>query len=348
MWHRAASGTVALRAAPPAGWPAVTVADTRGILRREAITPVLAREIREALAGGHRVFLAVSRRTSALACDECGGVVRCEGCGIALSYSRAAATLVCRLCAMTRPLPDICPDCRGHRLSPFGWGAERVEPAGRGRSPRAPAPPHDPEATRGARAEAQRAAAAGADIVIGTRGALRYFGPRALGLAGFVSPDQLLRLPDFRAAEQTLGFLWAAAERVRPDGRMVIQSQNPGHYAFAALIGHDLTSFYARELEFRRELGYPPFRRLAVIAVRGKTGDESERVAGEVVAALRDASGLVAYPPPAGARGRARQVVVKGDRDLPARLGEALGAWPPASRTRGIMDVEVDPIQWPS
>jgi primosomal protein N' (replication factor Y) len=201
---------------------------------------------------------------------------------------------------------------------------------------------------RGARAEAQRLAAAAADIVIGTRGALRLFGPAALGLAAFVSPDQLLRLPDFRAGEHTLAFLWAAAERVRPDGRMVIQSQNPSHYAFAALIGQDLASFYERELTFRRELGYPPFRRLAIITARARTGEESRELAGEIVAALGGAPSVTVYPPQPGARGRARQVVVKGERDLPAILKSALGAWPPSSRTRGIMTVEVDPVQWPS
>ena len=54
--------------------------------------------------------------------------------------------------------------------------------------------------------------------MIGTRGALRLFGPASLGLAAFVAPDQLLRAPDFRAAEHTLGLVWAAAERVGADG----------------------------------------------------------------------------------------------------------------------------------
>jgi len=350
MWHETLCGSLALDSAPAAaGWPGVTVADTRGILRREALTPALARQIRETLASGRRAFLAVSRRTSALACDECGEVVRCDGCGIPLAYARASATLACRLCGSTRPLPDICPDCRGHRLSPFGWGAERVEHAVRRRFPRARVARYDPEATRGARAETQRAAAAAADVVIGTRGALRLFGPASLGLAGFVSPDQFLRAPDFRAAEQTLAFLWAAAERVGSDGCMVIQSQNPAHYAFAALTEQNLAPFYERELAFRRELGYPPFRRLAVITVRGQTGEESDRVAGAVVAALGPARRLTVYPPPSGARGRSRQIVAKGERDLPALVRDALGAAAPASsRARGIIDVEVDPVQWPS
>src|SRR5436190_21186000 len=231
-------------AAPQRGpWRAVSVAGTRGILRREPLTPPLARAIRETLAAKRRVFLAISRLTSSLACDECGTVVGCEECRLALAYSRAGATLACRLCGRTRPLPDTCPSCRGRRRSPFGWGAERVEHAVRRRFPDARIARYDPEATRGARAGVQREAAAAADVVVGTRGALRLFGPASLGLAGFVSPDQLLGLPDFRATERAFGVLWAAAERVGPDGQLIVQSQNPGHYALDAVSRQDLTAF---------------------------------------------------------------------------------------------------------
>jgi len=128
-------------------------------------------------------------------------------CAIALAYTRAAARLVCRLCATSQPLPETCAVCQGRRLSPFGWGAERVEHAVRRRFPDARIARWDPDAVRGARAEAQRAAAAAADVVIGTRGALRSSagGARA---GAFVAPDQLLRAPDFRAGERTLAFAW--------------------------------------------------------------------------------------------------------------------------------------------
>lgn len=349
MWHRVEVDAVTLSAVPSSAWPSVAIGDTRGILRREALTPLLAREIRQTLAAGRRVFLGISRLASALACDECGIVVRCERCGIALAYSRTAATLVCRLCSASAPLPNRCPACHGHRLSPFGWGAERVEHAVRRRFAKARVARYDPT-TRGARAEAQRAAAAAADVVIGTRGALRLFGPTSLGLAAFVSPDQLLRLPDFRAGEQTFALMWAAAERVQTNGRVIIQSQNPSHYVFDAVTRGDLACFYRHELEFRRELGYPPFRRLAVITVRGRTGEDSQSLANRLVTALSGASSLTVYPPPAsGGRARTRQVVVKGGQDLPGLLRAALGDFlPPAARARGIMDVEVDPVEWPS
>jgi primosomal protein N' (replication factor Y) len=183
-WWRAESGLIDMPAREPGPWPAVSIADTRGILRREPLTPPLARAIRETLAARRRVFLVISRLTSSLACDECGAVVRCGACAIAFAYSRAAARLVCRLCGASQPLPETCAACQGRRLTPFGWGAERVEHAG--------APPFP--TTRiarlgpGSRARRSRRGAAGgapaADVVIGTRGALPSLSaPPSLGLA---------------------------------------------------------------------------------------------------------------------------------------------------------------------
>lgn len=346
-WWRAESGLIDMPAREPGPWPAVSIADTRGILRREPLTPPLSRAIRETLAAKRRVFLVVSRLTSSLACDECGTVVRCAACAIAFAYSRAAARLVCRLCGTSQPLPDTCAACHGRRLTPFGWGAERVEHAVRRRFADARIARWDPEAARGARGEAQRAAAAAADVVIGTRGALRLFGPAALGLAAFVAPDQLLRAPDFRAGERTLALAWAAAERVAADGALIIQSQNPGHYAFEAVARQNLNEFYRPELKFRAELGYPPFRRLAVVTTRGADSAGTRRLAEAVGDALRGAKGLTVYPPVPDRSDRARRIVAKGDANLPRRLDEALREFKSPTAGRGMIDVEVDPVEWP-
>src|SRR5437867_291840 len=347
VWRRAEAGLVDMAAPPLGPWPLVRLADPRGILRRAPLTPPLARAIRETLAARRRVFLAVSRLTSSLACDECGTVVRCAQCAIALAYPRAAARLVCRLCATSQPLPDTCTVCHGRRLSPFGWGAERVEHAVRRRFPDARIARWDPDAARGARGEAQRAAAAAADVVIGTRGALRLFGPGALGLAAFVTPDQLLRAPDFRAGERTLALAWAAAERVAADGALIIQSQNPGHYAFEAVARQNFAEFYRQELKFRAELGYPPFRRLAVVTARARQSAETRGLAEAVGAALRGRTGLTVYPPVADRRDRDQRIVIKGGADLPRLLDEALREFKtPRAGSRGIIDVEVDPVEW--
>jgi primosomal protein N' (replication factor Y) len=332
-----------------APWPLLQLADTRGILRREPLTPTLARALRETLAAGRRALLVVSRLTSALACDECGGILRCPECALAFGYARAARALTCRVCGRTEPLPETCPICRGRRLSPFGWGSERVEHAVRRRFPNARVARYEPDRTRGARATAQRHAASEADVVIGTRGALRLFGPAALGLAGFVTPDQQLRLPDFRASERLFSALWAAAERIAPGGSLVVQSQNPEHYVFEACAGQDLDLFYRRELSFRGELGYPPFRRLAIVTLTAPEGSVMRRLADEIAGVLGGIKGLTVYPPAPDRRDRARRIVVKGHADLAIVLAQALAEFRGSRpKSRGIMDIEVDPVEWPS
>jgi primosomal protein N' (replication factor Y) len=326
----------------------VSIADTRGIARREALTPALVRAIRETLAGGRRVFLGVSRLASALGCNECGAIVKCEQCAIALAYSPAGRTLACRLCSRARPLPETCAGCHGRRLAPFGWGAERVEHAVRRHFARARIARYDPEA-RGRRAGSQREAATAAEIVVGTRGALKLFGPGSLGMAGFVSPDQLLGFPDFRAAERVFALLWAAAERVRPDGSLIVQSQNPTHYALEAVARQDLATFYRPELRFRAELGYPPFRRLALITARGPDSATARTAAEAAATALGRVSALTVYPPTADRRGRVWRLVVKGDHELPGQLQAAIAPGPSnGPKSRGIIDIEVDPVEWPS
>ena len=344
MWWRADSGRARLEPADAEGWPGVSIADTRGMLRTEPLTPALTRAAGDALARGLRVCLLVSRLTSTLACDDCGGVPRCRDCGIALAFSRVDKTLACRQCGRRDPAPDTCPTCGGRRLSPFGWGADRVEHAVRRRFPRARVARYDPDAMRGARLAKQRREAADAGVVIGTRGALRLFGAGSLGLAGFVTPDQLLRLADFRASERLFALLWAAAERVRPDGQLVIQSQNPDHYALRAVKAHDRAEFYRHELRFRAELGYPPFRRLGRITLRARAAPAARELAEACRRRLADAK-VTVYPPTEERRGLAWRLIVKGQADLPALVAAALEERPGAARRgRGMIEVEMDPV----
>jgi primosomal protein N' (replication factor Y) len=95
----------------------------------------------------------------------------------------------------------------------------------------------------------------------------------AVTLVGVVSADVSLHLPDYRAAERTFQLLTQVAGRAgragsadgaKPDlGRVIIQTYTPEHYAIVAAAQHDYESFFAQEIELRRSLGYPPFRRLA-------------------------------------------------------------------------------------
>ncbi len=343
-WWRADDGQLQRLPDGPSPWPRVSVVDVRGTLRAQPLSPLLRGAMKETLAANGRILLLVTRIGSAMACNECGFLVRCPECGIAMAFSRSRRELACRLCRRADPAPDTCPHCRGRQLAPFGWGTERVEQAVRAEFRRYRIVRDDAESGRG---RARAAHDSGAQVVVGTRAALKAFLPRGPSLIGFISPDPLLRLPDFRAGERAFSLLWAAAEKVA-GGKLVIQTHHPTHYAVRAVADQDPTGFYKHELGFRAELEYPPFRRLCLLTIRSRTEGVAKRLAQELEQELRALRGLTVYPPaPLGRSPRAPrwQIVLKGGDDLPSRLSPLLAPSRERRRDgRGIIEVEMDPV----
>src|SRR5262245_2955212 len=312
-WHRVETGAVLRVGADSPAWPEIVAADTRGILRNHPLTLPLTRAIEDMSRAGRGVRLVVSRSAAAIGCNDCGTVLRCADCGIALAVRRDRRSLACRFCARVEDLPERCPSCGGHKLQPFGWDPERVEASVRRRFPRL--------TVSRTNADAQ--------VVVGTPALLRGMRPRPWGAIGFVWLDGLLRVPDFRAGERVFQILWTAAETIHPDGRLIVQTLHPDHYAVAAVRTRSREAFYRLELELRGELGYPPFRRLCQVAARGKTPAAARALIEEAAEALRALPGLTVYPPLAlGAAGAAvatrMRFLIKGPADLPGRIAPAL------------------------
>jgi primosomal protein N' (replication factor Y) len=199
-------------------------------------------------------------------------------------------------------------------------------------------------APRGARLVRQRDEAARADVVIGTRGALRLFPAGSLGMAGFVALDQIFRVPDFRAGERAFALMWAAAERIAPSGELVIQSQNADHYAIRAVTRQDLAEFYKPELQFRAELGYPPFRRLCRLTIRAPS-ERAARNLAEACARQLESPGLTVYPPTVERRVTAWRIIVKGPAGLPTEVSRVLAELGQTPRgRRDMIEAEMDPV----
>jgi len=65
-----------------------------------------------------------------------------------------------------------------------------------------------------------------------------------------------------------------------------MQTFMPEHYAIQAASKHDVNSFYEQELNYRKQLGYPPYARLARLEYRHadsvKAEEESQKTAGRL------------------------------------------------------------------
>ena len=180
-------------------------------------------------------------------------------------------------------------------------------------------------------------------------------------LVGVVSADAGLSFPDFRSAERTFQLLTQVSGRAgrgQVAGRVVIQSFYPDHYALQFARRQDYCEFHRREIEFRRLLGYPPFRRLVQILISAGTAEKGlrigEKVAEEVksTAIRHGAKSRVQVLGPAAAplerlRGRYRfQVLLKAEpgEHLSSILQEAFTNLGKRKVPLKSIHVDVDPL----
>lgn len=256
--------------------PGVSVVDMRRETSRggrPVLSAFLVERMKEHLSRGEQVVLFQNRRgySTFLLCRECGHVVKCPSCSVTLTLHKAPRGLFCHHCGHRAPVPDRCPRCKGLQMREYGAGTEKVEEAVARLFPDRSSARLDLDAARklsscreilGAFAEGRTA------ILVGTQMVAKGHDVKGVGLVGVVSADSSLHLPDFRAAERTFQLLSQVAGRAgRGDaiGEVVIQTYNPEHYSIRCAASHDFESFYQRELEVRRELGYPPFSLLVKV-----------------------------------------------------------------------------------
>lgn len=104
-----------------------------------------------------------------------------------------------------------------------------------------------------------------------------------------MSADSLLNIPAYWAGERTFQLLTQAAGRAgRGDipGRVIMQTYAPDHYVIQCAARQDYRAFYDQEVQFRKELGYPPFQEMAKILVQDESEEQVWRKANDVAAAL--------------------------------------------------------------
>jgi primosomal protein N' (replication factor Y) len=135
-----------------------------------------------------------------------------------------------------------------------------------------------------------------ADVLVGTQMIAKGLDLPMVSVVGVVAADTGLHLPDFRAGERTFQLLTQVAGRAgrRSAGaRVILQTYTPDHYALLAAQEHDYGAFYAQEIAFRRQTGYPPFSRLVRFVYASGSDERSRRAAEELAETIRHlAAGL--------------------------------------------------------
>ena len=187
-----------------------------------------------------------------------------------MPYDRETRTIACRICGYAAPAPSVCPRCGGVALRWIGAGTERVEEIARHLFPALAIGRLDRETEKQFARVAAEFMTGRTRLLVGTQLLLRARRIRPT-LIGVVDADLPLFLPDFRAGERALQQLRALASLASdsPGAEAVVQTRAPDHPVIAALLRGTDEQVYARELEVRREFGYPPYAVLAALLAVG-------------------------------------------------------------------------------
>ena len=265
--------------------PEVYTVDMREELKhgnRSIISDRLKEMIEDRLQKRQQIMLFLNRRGYAgfVSCRECGYVVKCPHCDVALSAHKNGK-LVCHYCGYERPSMPSCPECGSHYIGGFRAGTQQIEELVKKMFPTARVLRMDMDTTKKKDSHEKILSAFAseeADILIGTQMIVKGHDFPQVTLVGILAADMSLYSNHYQSAERTFQLLSQAcgrAGRGREKGEVIIQTYSPEHYSIQTAARQDYESFYEEEMNYRMLMGYPPAEDLLAIWM---TGEEEEHL----------------------------------------------------------------------
>lgn len=254
------------------------------------LSTTLKRAVLERLERKEQVFLFLNRRGTAnyVLCRACGFVFDCPRCSVSLTFHGQTRLMMCHYCNYTAVMPKGCVDCGGDVIRFSGFGTQKLEAEARKLFPSARIMRMDRDTTRDRSTYEtvfREMNAGKIDILIGTQMITKGHDFHNVTLVGVVHADQSLHIPDFRSSERSFQLLTQVAGRAgrgKVPGLVILQTNNMDHYVYNFVRTHDYQRFYQQELSVRKRLHFPPFTRLAALAIEGEDEQQTEAAAQKV------------------------------------------------------------------
>jgi len=279
--------------------PPAEIVDMRDELKhgnKTVVGEILYREMENCLSCGLQVILFLNRRGYAtfVNCRECGYVMKCADCNISLTYHKSSNLAECHYCGIKEKMPAKCPECKSKYIRYFGVGTEKVEEEISALFPQYEAGRLDIDAIK-RKGDIEKVLGnfkkGKTKILIGTQLVAKGLDFANVGLVGVISADTTLNIPDFRSSEKTFQLITQAggrAGRGSEEGKVVVQTYSPEHYAINSAASHDYEQFYEAEIALRKLMNYPPYSDLIQIIVVSENDKDVENGANEVYEELKE------------------------------------------------------------
>lgn len=260
--------------------PKVEIVDLRNELangNKTMISYKLQEEIKKNIETKKQTILYFNRRgfSSFLMCQDCGHTFKCNRCDITLTYHKVENKLKCHYCGEEYQIPRECPQCGSKNIKYIGAGTQKLEEQIKELFPMASTIRMDIDTVSKKNSHEMildKFRKENINILIGTQMVVKGHHFPNVTLVGAIFADTSLNIGDFRANERTFQTLTQVAGRAgrgNDEGRVIIQTFNPENYAIQYSKTQNYDLFYNTEIGIRKQLKYPPFCDIIVIALTG-------------------------------------------------------------------------------
>jgi primosomal protein N' len=264
------------------------------ILRDESMA-----EIKSALGRKKSVFIFSLRKglATTTVCKDCGETVSCEKCEsplvLYLSHQGKKRMFVCNRCQKDMGGETLCAFCRSWNLMPLGIGTDTVykyieeilsKEADFPNKKKIKIFKLDKESAKtiqGAGKIIKEFEENPGSILIGTEMAFFYL-QNKVPLSIIASFDSLWSIPSFKMSEKIIQIIFSIIGNTTE--KLIIQTKNENDPAILAIKSENLLSFVREELEDRKNLNYPPFKRFIKITHLGDKEQtiKARKILGEI------------------------------------------------------------------
>ncbi len=250
----------------------------------------LLQKIRDRLEKKEGIILLQNRRGFAtqVYCEDCGEIYMCNECSVSMVHHLKSNSMRCHYCGAIKNVPRACTNCGSLNIKFFGTGTQKVEDELAAYFPEVKIERVDSDTInrKGKLSMILNSFRKGEiDILVGTQMVSKGLDFSNVTLVGVISAETTLWLPDFRADERTFQLLTQVAGRAgrsKTSGEVIIQTQDHKHFVLQKVLMTDYKDFYNKELNLRKQHGYPPFTRLGLIELKDEEENNVRGAAGDL------------------------------------------------------------------
>ncbi|GAB6045171.1 primosomal protein N' [Caminibacter profundus] len=233
---------------------------------KESFDEFIINKIKEKLKSNKQVIIFIPTRAhfKYMICKDCAKAIHCKYCDVAMSIHKDKLALKCHYCNYTTKIPNICPNCGSEEFINERKGTSEIVEELRELFKEAVIEKFDRDiVTSKSRIDKllKRFSNKEIDILVGTQMLSKGHDYPDVALSIVLDIDFLLNSADYRARERAFALCRQVEGRAgrKEDGEVIIQTLNPEFF------DREYEEFYEEEIEFRKDLGYPPFNRLCKI-----------------------------------------------------------------------------------